>query len=182
MVEERVRFFSGGKLDVAGLFPGVDIDKTFGDLISLAGGSPRELIKLLDTIVREHDANPERRAEMMDQRSLDAGQDKYASQTIPAVYEDKYLQQVYRLGKLEFANKDVQAKFRISDQGARVRIKAWADAGIVRQDGNMPSDAGGKPVNRYVVADVRVGRIIQRGLDERVGGEGVDGDDLGGSD
>lgn len=182
MVEERVRFFSGGKLDVAGLFPGVDIDKTFEDLISLAGESPRELIKLLDTIVREHDANPERRAEMMNQRSLDAGQDKYASQTIPAAYEDKYLQQVYRLGKLEFANKDVQTKFRISDQGARVRIKAWVDAGIVRQDGNMPSDAGGKPVNRYVVANVRVGRIIQRGLDERVGGEVFDGDDLGGSD
>lgn len=73
-----------------------------------------------------------------------------------------------------FVNKDVQAAFRISDQGARVKIKNWEDAGIVRQDGTVPSEAGGKPVYRYVVSDAKVERIIERRLDEVVGADAVD--------
>lgn len=39
------------------------------------------------------------------------------------------------------------------------------------QDGTLPSDQGGKPVNRYVVLDPRVSRIIERRLFDTVGSE-----------
>jgi hypothetical protein len=41
----------------------------------------------------------------------------------------------------------------------------------VRQSGTAPSELGGKPAYRFVVADARVERIIQRKLDEIVGAE-----------
>lgn len=62
-------------------------------------------------------------------------------------------------------------KFKIGDQGARTKINIWQEAGIVKQDGTLPSELGSKPVYRYVVADPRTARIISRGLDPSVGAE-----------
>jgi hypothetical protein len=71
----------------------------------------------------------------------------------------------------------VQTIFRITDQGARVRINGWEDAGLVRQSGTAPSELGGKPVNRYIIADARVERIVTRRLDSTVGTGAADGED-----
>lgn len=170
MIEARVGFYSSGKLGFADLLEnGIDSDSTFRDLVKLSVNSPRELIKLLDIIVREHDARGSDAPDRLDQASLDLGQDKYAAETIDSWFAEKPLQQVLRLGKEAFVNKDVQTAFKIGDQGARVKIKNWEDAGLVRQSGTAPSDSGGKPANRYVVADARVERIILRKLDEVVG-------------
>jgi len=129
----------------------------------------------MDTIVREHDARGDQAPTLLDQESLDIGQDKYAVETIDAWFDDKPLQQVLRLGKDTFVNRDVQAAFKIGDQGARVKINSWQDAGLVRQSGTTPSELGSKPANRYVVADARVERIIRRKLDDVVGaGVGVE--------
>jgi hypothetical protein len=57
MLEARIRFYSGGKLNFRDIFESdVDVEATFESLVSLAISSPRELIKLMDTIFREHDA------------------------------------------------------------------------------------------------------------------------------
>jgi hypothetical protein len=178
MVEARVRFFSDQRHGFSSLLrPDLNADRVFEGLVSLSLSSPRELIKLLDIIVREHDARGEGAPDLIDQISLDSGQDKYAKETIGTWYGDKPLQQVLRLGKTSFVNRDVQTTFRITDQGARVRINGWEDAGLVRQSGTAPSELGGKPVNRYVVADARVERIIRRGLDSAVGAGVEDGEE-----
>jgi hypothetical protein len=170
MIDARVEFFSDKKMDFAGMFDnGVDIEDIFGRAVSLSMKSPRELIKLFDTIVREHDARGA--ADLLDQQSVDIGSDKYVIETIGTWYSDKLLQQVLRLGEVSFVNKDVQSKFKISDQGARKKIQTWEDVGLVKQEGTLPSDAGGKPVHRYVVADPRVARMIERRLNEIVGAE-----------
>lgn len=46
----------------------------------------------------------------------------------------------------------------------------------MRQDGGQASEVGGKNVNRYVVADPRVIRIIERQLSDIVGAEIEQGD------
>lgn len=180
MVDERIKFYSSHRHNFSSLFDmSVNAGEVFGGLVKLAMNSPRELIKLLDTILREHDARESESAGLVNIISLERGKDKYSSETISTWYEEKLLQQVLRLGKVIFVNKDVQGAFRIGDQGARVKIKGWEDAGLVRQDGTLPSEAGGKPVYRYIVADAKVERIIERRLDEIVGaetGEGVDGE------
>lgn len=176
MIEARVSYFSEGRHKFAGLFePEVSVDDVFDNVATLAGSSPRELIKLLDIIVREHDARPDTDKILIDQTSIDLGQDKYAKETIGTWFKEKPLQQVLRLGKPAFVNRDVQTIFKITDQGARVRINNWEDAGLVRQNGTAPSEVGGKPVYRYVVADARVERIITRNLDAAVGAGAEDG-------
>jgi hypothetical protein len=172
MVEARVRFFSDKQLAFGNIFHGdVNVDDSFKSIAELAVSSPRELIKLLDFITREHDARGNDAPALLDSTSLDSGQDKYARETIGSWFAAKPMQQVLRLGKNTFVNKDVQTAFKISVEGARVRIKKWEDEGLIRQSGNAPSEAGGKPVYRYVVADARVERIITRKLDDLVGAE-----------
>lgn len=172
MLESRMNFFSSGKLAFRDLLAkDLNADDIFKELSAIAINSPRELIKLMDIIVREHDARGAAAPELLDSASLDIGQDKYALETIGSWFADKPLQQVLRLGKSPFVNKGVQSAFKIGDQGARVKIKSWEDAGLVRQSGTLPSELGGKQVFRFIVADARVERIIERKLDDVVGAE-----------
>ncbi|SFL43048.1 hypothetical protein SAMN04244574_04282 [Azotobacter beijerinckii] len=168
MLNKRIRFFSSGRIDFIDLFDdSIRSDETINLIISISVGSPRELIKLMDIIVREHDARDSQG--LINNDSLEIGLNKYCTETIESWYSKSLLQQVYRVGKNSFVNKDVQSTFKISDQGARVKIKTWEDSGLVKQSGTVPSDAGGKPVYRYIVSDPRVIRIINNKLDAAVG-------------
>jgi hypothetical protein len=172
MIESRVKFYSDQRLSFLNLLDdGLDPDDIFTQLAVMAVHSPRELIKLMDIIVREHDARDDRVSELLDQTSIDLGQNKYVVETIGSWFPEKQLQQVLRLGLSSFVNKDVQSAFKIGDQGARVKIKSWEDVGLVRQSGTVPSELGGKQVYRFVVADARVERIIVGRLSEAVGVE-----------
>lgn len=170
MLDKRVKFFSSDALLFKDLFS-TELNPAviFRALVEISVSSPRELIKLMDIIFREHDARGA--TGPIDHTTFEIGQDKYCTETIGSWYAKSPLQQVFRVGKVEFVNKDVQSVFKISDQGARVKIRSWEDAGLVKQDGTAPSDVGGKPVYRYVVADSRVQRIIKNKLDAVVGAE-----------
>lgn len=179
MLDKRVSFFSSGTKTFADLFEEkLDPTEVFLELTTISINSPRELIKLMDIIFREHDARGSEAPKKIDRISLEIGQDKYATETIGSWYSKAPLQQVLRLGKTSFINKDVQNTFKIGDQGARVKIKGWEDTGLVRQNGTTPSETGGKQSYRYEVADSRVKRIICRNLDEVVGIELEDGIEL----
>lgn len=168
MLDKRMSFFSDGKVNFEGI---LDVsgnkDKVIEQLIHISVKSPRELIKLCDIIFREHDANEFEGG--INDRSLNAGIDKYCLDTIGTWYNNDVLQQIYRLGKENFVNKDVQSLFKISDQGARNKIRGWEDMQVVKKKGTIPSDAGGKPVTLYEVADPRIVRIINKELDPAVG-------------
>lgn len=175
MVEARIRFYSNDSLNFADLLSNeLDADETFKLLTEISVSSPREMIRLLDTIVREHDALGRGEVKISED-SLRVGLDKFALETVEAWFPANPLQQVFRMGKTSFVNRDVQACFKISDQGARVKIKGWEDAGLVRQSGTSPSEMGGKPVYLYAIADARVKRIIEGTLLPVVGADG-DGD------
>lgn len=128
--------------------------------------SPRELIRILDTMVREHDdefahlaASPR-----LVQSSIDRALDKYALDAVGRMFDPVHQQQLARLKLVSFINKDVQQAFRINDQSARNRIRAWVDAGIVSQTGTRQAEggAGGKPSNEYSITDLRVKRLLKR--------------------
>ncbi len=178
MLENRIGFFSSKKLTFQDMFiPHVDVSVVAGQIISISQKSPRELIKVMDTVFREHDARGNAAPMAIDQTSLDAGQDKYSTQTIGEWYPKELLQQVLRVGKTNFINKDVQQIFKIGDQGARVKIKNWEDSGLVSKDGTAANDIGAKQAYKYVVADPRIARIIERRLDDVVGVAIVGGDE-----
>lgn len=168
MLDKRMAFFSDGKIkfhDILGIQG--NKDDAVNQLITISVKSPRELIKLCDIIFREHDANEFSGG--INLQSFNSGIDKYCLDTIGTWYANDVLQQIYRLGKETFVNKDVQTLFKISDQGARNKIRAWEDMRIIKKTGTTPSDAGGKPVTLYEVADPRIVRIINNELDPAVG-------------
>lgn len=170
MLNRRIKFYSNNTIAFDDIFESdIEPTKVFLALSTLSVKSPRELIKLMDILFREHDARGGEASPKIDLTTIELAQDIYAKETIENWYKKTVLQQLYRLGKTTFINKDVQSTFRIGGQGARNKITKWSDIGLVRQNGSIPGDSGGKPSFRYEIADPRAKRIVERRLDELVG-------------
>jgi hypothetical protein len=177
MLDRRIKYFSGDRHDFASLFHDSSMaDGAFSTICTIAMGSPRELVKILDVIVREHDVrNASGHTRLLTVESIELGLDKYVKDVISAVYTERVLGQIYRIKRSRFVNRDVQSAFRVSDQSARAKIKAWEDAGLVKYVGTRAAegDLGGKPSSEYAIADARIERIMRRQLVE------VEDDDFG---
>lgn len=169
MLDERIKFFSAGRISFSDILDEtLDVDTVLGDLINTATKSPRELVRLMDIVFTEHDIRHSSRemVYLLDQLSLQMGQDRYVKERINSVYDEKILNQLYRLASLKFTNSDVQSKFRINSQSARNKIKSWEDAGVAKQTGTRAAegDKGGKPSYEYSIVDSRIARIIRNKL------------------
>ncbi|WP_240995084.1 P-loop ATPase, Sll1717 family [Pseudomonas viridiflava] len=175
MLAKRVGYFSNGKLGFLDLFAeDIATDATADRIMAISVSSPRELIKLLEIIIREHDAR--NTAGLLNAESVKVGIDRYCTETIGTWYERATLQQIYRVGKLEFVSKDVQTKFKISAPAASVKLRDWENSGLIKRDGDSPSESGGKPVYKYAISDPRVAHIIREQLDATVGEDVDDGE------
>lgn len=170
LISKRLQHFSGGAIATFGSLcdrtvPHVD---TLSEIIRLSMRSPRELIRVLDTIVREHDDEfaSSGSASKLLQPTIDRALDKYSVETVRRMFDRVHLQQIIRFKLVTFINRDVQYVFRVNDQSARNRIRGWSDAGIVAQTGSRAAEggAGGKPSHEYSVVDSRVRRMLQREL------------------
>lgn len=168
MLNRRAEFYSSGRLDLSGLFEGVDINRVCAELIRVSTRSPRELIRLMDIIIREHDIfhGGKSEAVLLNDDSVQKGLDVYVTDVITAVYGERLLAQLFRLNRTSFTNKDVQMTFRVGAQSARTRIQSWENAGIVKLTGTRASESsqGGKPANEYTIIDARVERVMERQL------------------
>jgi len=169
MLDRRVKFFSGGRLNFSGLFNNsVDIKRVVKDLISVSMRSPRELIRLMDITIREHDVlhASQESSFLLTAASVEAGLDKYVTDVISTVYGERLLYQIFRLNRTVFTNKEAQLTFRIGAQSARTRLQSWENAGIIKFNGTRAADGtqGGKPANEYVIVDARIERIMKRQL------------------
>ena len=168
MLDRRIMYYSNQRFGFSGILEdGLDPNIVFDELSNMAMRSPRELIKLLDIVIREYDAG--NRHGPISGNDIKTGVDKYVVENVWSWYPRKMLHQIFRLGKIQFVNVDLQSKFRIGHQGARNRIIAWEGSGAVIQDGTVPSELGGKHVHRYLISDAKVPRIIEEKLLEMVG-------------
>lgn len=175
MIDTRISFFSSNRLSrFSELAADESIsDEKIGKIIELAVHSPRETIRLLDTVVREFDS---KYSSQQEHRFLEAedfvnGMDKYVSDVIWSIYDKEILSQILRLNKSTFINKEVQAAFKISAPAATNRIVKWQDAGAVSLSGKREAEGGvgGKPSNEYSIADPRIVRLMERKLyDEQI--------------
>jgi hypothetical protein len=169
MLNKRVRFYSENRLDFAGLFAtDVDTEHRYKDLIAISMRSPRELIRLMDVIIREHDiehAGSDAHV-LLGSTSIDGGLDKYVTDVITTMYGERLLGQIFRLNRTVFTNKDVQLTFRVGAQSARTRIQSWENAGIIKLTGTRAAEGalGGKPANEYTIVDTRIERVMKRQL------------------
>ncbi|CAO4137611.1 P-loop ATPase, Sll1717 family [Methylorubrum extorquens] len=125
MLDARISYFLEGKLKFADLFePSVNVEGVVGSIVSTAMSSPRELLRLLDVIVREHDVRNADNSTtvLLSKDSVEYGQDRYVQEKIFNVYDEKSTRQLIRVNQLRFTNKEVQTTFRLSAQSARNRI------------------------------------------------------------
>ncbi|MBN9029095.1 MAG: hypothetical protein J0I23_04760 [Rhizobiales bacterium] len=169
MLNKRVIFYSDKRFGLSGLF---ESDQNVGSilegLIRVSMRSPREMIRLLDVIIREHDVEYASQDSpiLLTEESIQNGIDKYVTDTITTVYGERLLAQMFRLNLLTFTNKDVQSTFRVGAQSARTRIQSWESAGIIKHIGTRAAEGalGGKPANEYRIVDARVERVMSRQL------------------
>lgn len=170
LVDSRLTHFSNGRINA---FRQLCEDETIADsalgtIITLCMRSPRELIRVLDTVIREHDEmfGFESQLCLLTQQSIDRALDRYTIETLPRIFSKNSLQQLVRMPSGPFSNRDVQSQFRINDQSARNRIRIWEDAGMVARTGTRPAEGGqaGKPANEYSVIDQRLRRLLERQL------------------
>jgi hypothetical protein len=156
-------------MDLMGLFAtGTDRAGIRRELTRVSMRSPREMIRLMDVIVREHDVRHAGKDEivLLDEQSIQHGVDSYVTDRIASIYGERLLAQIFRLNRTTFSNKDVQLTFRVGAQSARTRIQSWESAGIIRFSGTRAAEGplGGKPANEYTIVDARIERIMQRQL------------------
>jgi hypothetical protein len=165
MLNRRMQYYSKNNLDFSGLFlDGANMQKIYSELISVSMRSPRELVRLMDVIIREHDIHNSMSKEVhrISSESMQSGLDKYVTDTVSAVYGERLLAQLFRLNRTTFTNKDVQLTFKVGAQSARTRIQSWENAGIIKFTGTRAPEGalGGKPWNEYTIADARIERVM----------------------
>jgi hypothetical protein len=183
LCERRLSHFSGGRVGTFAALcePEVAAESAFSDVVRTSMKSPREVIRILDTVVREHDdefAHLEE-SRLLKMVSIEKALDKYAVDAVRRTFSHVQVGQLVRMKLTTFINNDVQQAFRINAASARNRIRAWIDAGIVSQTGTRQAEGGGagKPSNEYSVTDLRVRRILERHIplgDELDFDEGTD--------
>lgn len=170
LITERLTYFSNKKIKTfSELCCGtIDAEDALNDVIMLAMQSPRELIRLMDTLIQEHDDISVSNEEplLLTTRSMELGLDRYSIETTKRLFPRSLIQQILKLRMNNFINKDLQAAFKINANSVRNRLTSWIDSGIVAQTGSRPAEggAGGKPALEYSVIDVRVRRLIDRNL------------------
>lgn len=84
MLDKRVQFFSDGRMDLMGLFgTGTDGPGIRRELTRVSMRSPREMIRLMDVIVREHDVWHAGKDEivLLDEQSIQHGIDSYVTES-----------------------------------------------------------------------------------------------------
>ena len=185
MLDARVNFFSSKKVQsLEGLAEkSYNATEKVVEAMQLAVHSPRELIRLFDTVAREFDAKYASSTEsrLLSIDDFDVGMDSYVSDVVWGIYERDILSQIISLEKVKFINKEVQAAFKISAPGATNRIVKWEASGAVGLTGKRDADGGGggKPSNEYSVIDPRIVRLAARRLyDENKLTEAPIGSDL----
>lgn len=102
MIDQRIRHFSDAKVSGFNQL----CQKTLNakapllEMIALVQNSPRELIRLLDTIAREYNSSytDQRKKALLSPEDIELGKDVYIRDVVWNVYAGKVLSQIIRLG------------------------------------------------------------------------------------
>ncbi|PZV05327.1 MAG: hypothetical protein DCF23_03420 [Cyanobium sp.] len=179
LVDKRLAFFSQHAITSFTQLCSEELRQRLilNEIIRMSMNSPRELIRILDITIREHDESGT--DGLLVGSTVESALDKYVIERLPSLYPKQVLQQVSRINQLQFTNSDLQPIFKTDAQNVRNRIKRWQDCGIVGQVGSRPAQGGqqGRDAYLYAVIDSRVHRLISRSLvlgPEYAAGEDVD--------
>lgn len=168
LLESRLQHFSNKKHTFKTITSITDHEQMLNTVISLSTLSPRELVRLMDIVIREHNLKYTAldEIELLSEDSLNHGMNLFAIESSIHRYSEAMVRQIGKIRSTVFINRDIQNAFKIGDQSARSKIQKWMDSGAVKHSGYRPLEEGGpgRSFNEYTISDPRLARVITEGL------------------
>jgi len=167
MINLRLSVYSDRKVaDLTSITDPQAAECIYDRIIDHAGSSPREMVQIIDAIMREHARHStQENGALITETSMDRGLDDYVMRRVKDLYNANVVRQLASLSSSTFTASDIQSRFRISQQSASSRINKWIDNGLVArvEDARSTKDPS-KIMYRYEVVEPRLRRIIDRRL------------------
>jgi hypothetical protein len=163
VLSRRLKAFSTGRIrsiqELINSTPGIDIDDA---LCIMSNGSPRNMIRMCERILAiQAERSPE--SLFIEFSSVDQGITSFSEMLFKELYGENFLKDIQKVGRELFTTNYIANDiFKISGQGARNKITAWTQAGLVKQVGTITVPPAKKPVNFYCVIDPIAVRLIHR--------------------
>jgi hypothetical protein len=130
----------------------------------LANGSPRNMIRLCEKILAiQGDKNPD--STKIDYSSLDLATVQFCEILLIENYGEVFLKEIQRVGRELFTTNYVANDvLKITSNGARNKITAWANSGLVAQIGTVVVPPAKRPTHFYCVVDPTAVRVMHRSI------------------
>lgn len=154
MLARRLAAFSGGKLTSFNQL--VDETATVDGhllLVYLSHGSPRDMIRMARSIVKEHTRMPNEPAKISS-RTLARGITEFSKESTLEKF-GRFQSDFSRIPSASFTLTELASVFKISTTGVTNKVNAWIPTGAVRALGTRPNP-GAKPLNLYGFTDLRI--------------------------
>jgi hypothetical protein len=133
---------------------GLDVDLL---MASLAGGSPRDLIRMMSRVIAEQTRMSDQ-ATCIGADALWDGIRHFAEERAEELFS-RHLPDVRRIGargQVTFTiNQLASDVFRVSAQAARSKVQKWEQTGLISQIGELPNP-GNRPMHLYGAVDPRL--------------------------
>jgi hypothetical protein len=156
MLAQRLRAYSGGKVTSFNdlLCSAVALD--VHSLLSHIGvGSPRDMIRCAKRIVSA-ETRTGTDSTCLSEDSVWVGVRAFCDERAGELVRAEYLAELKKVGRPTFTTSIVGSDiFRISTEGARQKIQAWARTGVVAKVDELPNQRD-RPTHLYGVVDLRV--------------------------
>jgi hypothetical protein len=158
MISRRLAALSGGRITrLSELFcpeVGLNVDLL---MANLAGGSPRDLIRMMSRVVAEQTRMTDD-ATCIGSEALWRGVRLFSDERADELVH-RYLGDVRRIGargQVTFTiNQLASDVFRVTTQAARSRVQKWEQTGLISQIGELPNP-GSRPMHLYGAVDPRL--------------------------
>jgi hypothetical protein len=154
MLSRRLAAHSAQRIHSLASITPIDRNINIDELVvTLSGGSPRNIIRICKAIFDEQsemDANSRTISERALLRGINVIADELAAETVP----ENVLRDLKKLRRTDFTVTNVYADvFRISQQSGLQKVQLWQDSGAVIKIGTRQTRRGNRPSNVYAVAN-----------------------------
>lgn len=122
-------------------------------LVYLSHGSPRDMIRMARSIVKEHTRMPDEAVKIHPNTVADGIVGFSKESTLEKF--SRFQGDFSRISSASFTLTDLASVFKISTTGVTNKVNAWIPTGAVRPLGTRPNP-GAKPLNLYGFADLRI--------------------------
>lgn len=126
-----------------------DIDEL---VVSLGGGSPRNIIRICKAIF-DQQSELNSRSSAVSERAVLAGIEDIAAAIAAETVPENVLRDLKKLKRADFTLTNVYADvFRISQGAGTQKVQSWQDSGAVIKIGNRQAKRGSRPSNVYAIS------------------------------